>query len=556
MSAFVCILDRSGAAVDPAELRRLAERLAEYGPELDTLCRGPVGIAVRHRGGPGASWRLGPLEDDPAFTAVLSGSFALVAADPGAGRLRLARDRLGDLKVYYFLDPRWLVAASEPAAVLAHGAVPDDLDEVSAARFLGFRFGHTERSFFRAVRELPPAHRLEVTAGEASTERYWRFRRRRPARGLPPEEVAGEFRRLLGEAVAAETAGLRPEEVALSLGGGLDSTAIAALAPPGVRAFSWTFEHSDEAPLVEAVSRHLDLPVRRVPGDGLHPLCDGFEERFVHPGSPHVNAFSALKCRLYEAAREAGCRRVLVGDGGDALYAAREYWLRDALAAGRPWALRSLAGTLRRAARGDRFARLSLVRVLPVRGLRTALRRDPIPWLTPEARTALPPAAPSPVLPPGRRRRARWELAVGAKHAELESEERRLFARCGVERGNPYWSWPLLEWAVQLPAWWYHRDDRTKVLTREALRGRLPERVLESPRVGLLGDFFLRGIELRREDLRDRVFRRPVSDWRRYVRPEWVEPYLSDTRAIAFGHTILWRVIGYELWVRRLVRGG
>ncbi|HSL82497.1 MAG TPA: hypothetical protein VLF66_06940, partial [Thermoanaerobaculia bacterium] len=95
MSAFVCILDRSGAAVDPAELRRLAERLTEYGPELDALCRGPVGIAVRHRGGPGASWRLGPLEDDPTFTAVLSGSFALVAADPGAGRLRLARDRLG-----------------------------------------------------------------------------------------------------------------------------------------------------------------------------------------------------------------------------------------------------------------------------------------------------------------------------------------------------------------------------------------------------------------------------------------------------------------------------
>jgi asparagine synthase (glutamine-hydrolysing) len=307
---------------------------------------------------------------------------------------------------------------------------------------------------------------------------------------------------------------------------------------------------------VEAVSRHLDLPVRWVSGDGLHPLCDGFEERFVHPGSPHVNAFSGLKCRLYEAARESGCRRVLVGDGGDALYAAREYWLRDALAAGRPWALRSLAGTLRRAARGDRLARLSLVRVLPVRGLRTALRRDPIPWLTPEGRAALPAAAPSPVLPPGRRRRARWELAAGAKHAELESEERRLFARCGVERGNPFRSWPLLEWAIQLPAWWYHRDGRNKVLTREAFRGRLPERVLESPRVGLLGGFFLRGIELRRDDLRERVFRRPVSDWRRYVRADWLEPYLSDTRAIAFGHTILWRVIGYELWVRRLVRGG
>ena len=603
MSAFVCILDRSGAAVEPCELERLAEPLASYGAELAAFCRGPVGIALRHRGGPGALPRHGPLVDpesgrvaamagwfragdgppetepgtgrpvdggaalalaragdpDPlrelGFLAGLRGSLALLVADPGAGWLRVARDHLGDLKVYYHLDRRWLIAASEPAAILGHSAVSDELDEGAAARFLGFRFGHTERSFFRSIRELPPAHRLQVTPDEARAERYWHFRRLRPAAERPPEEIAGELLPRLARSVEDHVAGLEPGGVALSLSGGLDSTAVAAVAPRGVRAFSWTFDETpegDERRQVEAVARHLGLPLRWLPGDGLHPLCDGFEERFVHPSSPYVNPFSALKCGLYEAAREAGCERVLVGDGGDALYAAREYWLRDLLASGRPAALRSLAGTLRRAAAGDRFARLSLVRVLPVRGLRTALRPNPVPWLTPAGRAALPRSAPSPILPPGRRG-ARHELSVGAKHAEVESEERRLFARCGVERANPFWSWPLLEWAIQLPAHWYYRDGRTKVLAREALRGRLPERVLESPRIGLLGSFFLRGLELRRDDLLATVFRRPRSDWRRWVRPEWVEPYLGATRSVAFGHTILWRVISYELWHRRLI---
>lgn len=600
MSAFVCVLDRSGAPLDPALLRRLAEPLADYGGELATLCRGPVGIALRHRGGPSGSVALdrhGPVvepttgraaalagwfhrlgggtgsaaaalaalqgwqDEGPVWTATflggLWGSFTLVAADPARASVEIARDHLGDLKVYYHLDDRWLVAATEAAAVLAHDAVTDALDEASAARFLGFRFGHGERSFFRDVRELPPAHRLRVTATGARTERYWRFPGPPAGGALAPEEVPGELARRLERALAGHLAGREPARVGLSLSGGLDSTALAALAPPGVQAFSWYFEgmpDADERAAVEAVSRHLALPVHWLRGDGLHPLCGEFAERFVHPGSPYLNPFAALKCRLYEAARAAGCERMLVGDGGDALYGAREYWLRDLLADRQPGALRSLARALRDAARGDRLARLGLARLLPVRGAYTALRGGPAPWLTAAGRAALPADAPSPILPAGRRG-ARHELVAGSRNSELESEERRLFARCGVERGNPFWSWPLVELALHLPAYRSYRDGRTKALAREMLRGRLPERIVESPRTGMLGALFLRGLELRRDELREILFRHPRSDWRSYVRRDWLEPYLDQTGAIAFGHTILWRVVSYELWHRRLIGG-
>lgn len=604
MSAFVAILDRSGALLDPEQLDRLAAPLAPYGAEVASLCRGPVGIVLRHHGGAEACPRHGPLVDPetgivvavagrfrvvgearetvdldrslhgcapaaralraltPAastadFLATLSGPFVLLAASPAGGWLEVARDHLGSAKAYYFLDRRWLIVASEPQAILAHPGVGDALDEGAITRFLGFRFGHGERSFFRQIRELPPAHRLRVTGEAAEVEQYWRFRRRRGSDQRAPAEVAAHFLGHLRRALADDAAGLPPERIGLSLSGGLDSTALAALAPRGVQAFSWTFADvpaGDERRNVEAVSRHLDLPVRWVPGDGLYPLAGDFAERFVDRGSPYVNPFSALKDRLYQAARAAGCARVLVGDGGDALYAAREYWLRDALAGGEPGAVGSLAVTARRAARGDCFARLALRRLLPLAGVRRALGQHPAPWLTAAGRAALPRETLSPILPPGRGAH-RYDLAAGAKHGEIESEEQRLFARAGVERGNPFWSWPLLEMVLDLPAGWHHRDGRDKVLTREALRGHLPPAVLASAKGGLLDAFFLRGIALRRAELAESVFRHPRSDWQRYVRREWLEPYLSNTRSITFGHTILWRVVSYELWTRRLIRG-
>ncbi|HVS62369.1 MAG TPA: asparagine synthetase B family protein [Thermoanaerobaculia bacterium] len=601
MSAFVCILDRRGRAVTAAGLDRLAEPLGGA-PAMARLCLGPVGIALRSQFAPAAdaARRAAPLTDPESgmvgavagrFHAVargrdsrerprpdppervggaawmlerwrsqgagalagVAGSFAAIVADPARGRLSVARAHLGDLKVYYHLDPHWLIAASEPTAILRHPAVGGDLDPCSASRFLAFSFGHSERSFFREIQELAPAHCLTVSSSEAATERYWRFDRLASVRRLGAHEVRTGVAHELAHSIEHQEEGIAPRELALSLSGGLDSTAIAAQAPAGMRAFSWRFERrrDDERERIEEVSRHLGLDVQWIEGDGCEPLCGDFEERFVHASSPYLNAFAGLKARLYEVARAEGCKRVLVGDGGDVPYAAREYWLRDALTSGRGWAWPSLVTTAGRALRGEPFARLSLRRLIPVGGVRRTIGRTRLPWLTAEAHSLLPRHRASPILPPSFAQR-RYDLAVGAKHVEIESEERRLFDRCGLERGNPFWYWPLLELAIQLPAYWYHRDGVDKVLARELVRGRIPERVVDGEPVGSLGGFFLDGIRSQRESVRERVFERPRSDWQRFVRREWLERTLEETSQISFGHTILWRVISYELWCRRL----
>ena len=601
MTAFVCVLDRYGTPVGARQLEPLSAALSDYGPEGSVVCRGPVGVVVRHDPSLSNPGQHGPVfdEDSGLVTAVagrfrwvgdgsgqkpvddgnpegvgcarwalnrwaghgsswlpeVAGSFSLIVAEPKTGQMTIFRDHLGDLKVYYYLTPRWLIAATEPSAILRSEGVRREIDKRMVARFLGFRFGFSEKSFFRGIRELAPAHRLEVTADTATTEAYWRFPHDTEQRRDSDEQVPGEFLSHIRRSMDHHLEGLAPEQTAISLSGGLDSTALAAVAPAGVRAFSWTFDETPdggERYNIESVSRHLNRPVSWIRGDDSYPLCDGFADQFVHENSPYVNPFAALKAKLYGAARLDGCKRVVVGDGGDVVYGASAYWLRDGLLRGKAWAVAGLISSVIWAARGDAISKLALRRLLPISKLRRAVGPTRQPWLTADGRSLLPaPEALAPILPKGFAK-SRYELSVGTRQIELESEERRLFAMCRVERANPFWSWPLLDAVLRLPAFWFHRDGRDKVLVRQAFRGSLPEEVLESGRVGLLGDLFLRGVEHRRQDLQEWLFRRPKSDWPRYVEKKWLEPYLDNTAAISFGHTILWRVISYELWCRRM----
>ncbi len=599
MSGLACIIDRHGAPVEPRQIERLGDALAGYGDASSIVCDGPVGIVVRHEKGPRARDCHGPIRDERSGIVVavagrfslvggtgstspgstgdpeqqgcarwalmrwlrdgpnclneIAGSFTLVVADPEAGWLSVARDHLGDLKVYYRLSERQLIAATEAGVILADESVSAQPDEHSAARFLGFRFGHSERSFFRGIRELAPAHRLRVSGERDVIERYWRFKQ--STNTAPVEEVRHGFLDHLRRSMQHHLSGLPLDRVGLSLSGGLDSTALAAVAPRGIRAYSWSFEATPdpaERANIEAVSSHLELPVRWIDGDAHGPLSGDFRSTFVHESSPYINPFAALKMELYSTARSDGCRRMMVGDAGDVLYGASNLWLRDALAGRQPRALSSLAGAVRQAWTGDLLCRAALRRLVPFQDVaRTLLRRNTTPWLTAEGVSLLPLERLSPILPEGAAG-GRYDLSIGARNIELESEERRLFFQCGLERANPFWHRPLLEYVLRLPAYLLHRDGRDKVLTRDAMEQLLPAQVLDSGRVGLLGAFFLRGIDQHQAEILESVFRRPQSDWQRYVRRDWLRPFLTATDSIGFGHTILWRTISYELWFRRV----
>src|SRR5690242_4803091 len=112
-------------------------------------------------------------ESGPACVDRLEGMFGLAIWDARRRRLVIARDRLGKKPLFYADGPDALSFASELGALMQDPEIPRDLDPEALDAYLAFRYVPSPLSAFRAVRKLPPGHRLVVEDGRARVERYW-----------------------------------------------------------------------------------------------------------------------------------------------------------------------------------------------------------------------------------------------------------------------------------------------------------------------------------------------------------------------------------------------
>jgi asparagine synthase (glutamine-hydrolysing) len=181
----------------------------------------------------------------------LNGMFAFVLLDRDRRELVLVRDRLGIKPLYYAERP--FAFASELRTLLHVPGIERELDHDSVFHYLSLRFVPGSQSIFRGVRRLPPGHllRYDLRARTHTVERWWRLEFRRDADAA--ERLREELR------AAAERWTLADVPVAVSLSGGLDSSAITALlAQSGarLRTYSLGFDGEDgELPLARALAQ-------------------------------------------------------------------------------------------------------------------------------------------------------------------------------------------------------------------------------------------------------------------------------------------------------------
>ena len=113
----------------------------------------------------------------------LLGDYAFAVRDRRRRTLFCARDHIGARPFYYALTTRRFVFASAVEAVLAAPDVSDALDERVVATHLTVQTLRSgARTFFAAVRKLPPGHTLTIEAGRPENgsggprvriEQYW-----------------------------------------------------------------------------------------------------------------------------------------------------------------------------------------------------------------------------------------------------------------------------------------------------------------------------------------------------------------------------------------------
>ncbi|MBI5624189.1 MAG: 7-cyano-7-deazaguanine synthase [Elusimicrobia bacterium] len=325
----------------PSAVRRRIRSLVGAGARGEELCRGPIWLAAA----PGALASVGDgaaalggflAADRPAReelgrflagtrssegpAALGEGHYSLVLADAAEGRLSLWSDPSDGTPLYHCRVGELLLFSSSLKALLAHEGVSRALDQEGAGEFLLCRdFLSAGRTGFRDIVRLRPGHGLAAADGRVSalagSEDY--FQPPEPGDRATPER----FRRAVWDAARLVLG--RDRQAAVLLSGGLDSATVACaaadiLGPSRVAAFTYEFDdpgHVSEAPAAAALCRHLGIrhEVVRIGYEETLALLPETVWRTEMPASPNIH-----HCRLLPVLgrmRKEGFSKALTGFG-------------------------------------------------------------------------------------------------------------------------------------------------------------------------------------------------------------------------------------------------
>lgn len=155
----------------------------------------------------------------------LRGMFAFILWDSKKEQFFAARDHFGIKPFYFWFNNDKLVCSSELKSVLNEGVGPFKLDEQSLLHYLSFQYVPEPATMVEGVNKLPAGYRLIARGSELTVEEYWK------AEFEPTEEREDQVRENIKSALTESVQLHRQsdEPVGSFLSSGIDSTAIAAL---------------------------------------------------------------------------------------------------------------------------------------------------------------------------------------------------------------------------------------------------------------------------------------------------------------------------------------
>jgi len=209
-----------------------------------------------------------------SFVERLNGMFAFGLWDPRERALLLVRDRMGVKPLYYHPMPDGVVFASEPKGVLAHPSVRPVVDN-DGLRELLTMVKTPGNGIYRNVHEVLPGQIVRIDASGLHARRYWRLEAREHTDDQ--QTTIRTVRELLDDIVARQLIADVP--LCSLLSGGLDSSAITALAAQALRA--------EGAEAVRSFAVDFVGQTENFKPDDMRETPDG---PFVHDVAQHVSA--------------------------------------------------------------------------------------------------------------------------------------------------------------------------------------------------------------------------------------------------------------------------
>ena len=258
----------------------------------------------------------------------MRGMFAFAIWDAPAGKLLLARDRLGIKPLYFARQNGRLIFASELKSLLASSLIERRMNPQALRVYL--QLGHVPPpwSMIDGVAPLPPGHVATWQDGAWNVRAYWALDwRGHPNKGPAPPDLGEQLGDVLLGAMRRHLISDVP--IALFLSGGADSACLGALARSvgmeNVTAMTIGFSERefDETSSSRQTARALGLPFKSalLSSERVAAGIDACLWAMDQPTVDGVNSYWISKI-----AAEQGFKVALSGQGGDELFGGYTSW--------------------------------------------------------------------------------------------------------------------------------------------------------------------------------------------------------------------------------------
>lgn len=507
--------------------------------------------------------------------AMLNGMFAIAIWDVPTQTLHLARDRFGIKPLYYHATKSGLVFGSEIKAILASGCIERRMSWAGLHEHLYYGNCLRDGTLFEGISRLLPAHYMSVSPNGRTIKPYWDAGQVVQLRDSV-ETATERVRDHLEAAVRRHLISDVPVGVFLS--GGIDSSAITAFASRHyqgrLRTFSVGFDFDrgvNELPKARRVAEHFGTQHEElhIAGRNMPDIIERLVRAHDEPFSDAANIPLYLLC---EGIRDE-IKVILQGDGGDEIFAG--YRRYNVLAHERfwrvvAWAAPKLASIVPRRPefyRGMRFFQAMGQRD-PAMRMALLMTQEfygspPTRVFTADARNRLSESDPF------RQYRVQFE-----RFRKLDPVQRMLYVdsqillpdqflekvdkstmACSIEIRVPFLDAVLSEYAMGLPASLKIRHAQKKWILRRALRGVLPDDILDGPKTGFGVPFeywlkepladYMRGVLLDPGVLSQGLFDRSALE-------ACIAEHIAGRRNNGF---LLYKLLNLVLWQRFYLNG-
>ncbi|WP_339742005.1 asparagine synthase (glutamine-hydrolyzing) [uncultured Rubinisphaera sp.] len=259
----------------------------------------------------------------------LRGIFAIGIWDSRKEILFLARDHVGVKPLYYLANEKMFLFASQPRALLAHERVKAEVDLTSFEQYFSYRYVPADRSIYRGIKKLPPAHCLVISKKDMKKWQYWELKYDPVITEF--QEAEDAIRSKIIQSVELQLTSDVP--VGLFLSGGIDSTALGGISSDcfstSLPAYTMGFdkEQYDERSFARIAAQRMRSPIneqlmtfdRFIEGFSL--LAEIYDEPFHDYSGLFIYNMSMQ-------AKSQGVSVILGGDGGDEVFAGYK-WYED-----------------------------------------------------------------------------------------------------------------------------------------------------------------------------------------------------------------------------------